>query len=128
MHGRERLLAFLDGRPVDCLPVMPITMMFAADHIGVPYGKYATDYRTLVEAQVRTADDYDFDFVSCISDPAREAADCGAHVQLFADQPPAIVEEDALLADKNVLPTLNVPNPRGGTHVGPPPSGGTVSP
>ncbi len=111
MNGRERLLAFLDGQPVDCLPVMPITMMFAADHIGVPYGKYATDFRTLVDAQIRTADDYDFDFVSCISDPAREAADCGAHVEIFPDQPPAIVEEDALLADKGVLPTLNVPDP-----------------
>ena len=31
MTGKERVLAMLDGRPVDYLPLMPITMMFAAD-------------------------------------------------------------------------------------------------
>ena len=46
----------------------------------------------LVEAQIRTAEDFDFDYVSCISDPAREAADCGAAVRFFDDQPPAIDE------------------------------------
>ena len=34
MTGKERMLAMLDGRPVDHLPLMPITMMFAADQIG----------------------------------------------------------------------------------------------
>ena len=28
MTGRERILAMLEGRPVDRLPLMPITMMF----------------------------------------------------------------------------------------------------
>ena len=111
MNGRERLIALLEGKPVDCLPVMPITMMYAGDHSGIPYGEYAADYRKLVEAQIKIADDYDFDFVSCISDPAREAADCGAHVEMFPDQPPAIVEDNALLADKGALPTLNMPDP-----------------
>ena len=99
MNGRERLLNFLAGQPVDSLPLMPITMMFAADHAGVRYGKYATDYRVLVDSQIAVADAYDFDFVSCISDPAREATDCGARVATFDDQPPAIVETDALLND-----------------------------
>ena len=52
MNGYERTLAMLEGRPADCLPLMPITMMFAADAIGVPYGRYATDYRLLVEGQL----------------------------------------------------------------------------
>jgi MtaA/CmuA family methyltransferase len=111
MNGRERLLALLEGNAVDCLPLMPITMMFAGDHLGVKYGQYATDYRQLVEAQIKVAEDYDFDFVSCISDPAREAADCGAHVEIFSDQPPAIVEQNALLADKRGLQQLQVPDP-----------------
>jgi MtaA/CmuA family methyltransferase len=116
MNGYERVVAALEGRPVDCLPQMPITMMLAADEIGVKYGQYAADYRTLVEAQIRTAEKFDFDYVSCISDPAREAADCGARVQLFDDQPPAIDENNALLADKTVLSRLSadVPDPLGG--------------
>jgi MtaA/CmuA family methyltransferase len=111
MNGRERLLTMLEGGTPDSLPLMPITMMYAADHVDVKYGPYATDYHILVDAQVAIAEAYDFDFVSCISDPAREAADCGAHVEIFDDQPPAIIEADALLADKAALATLEMPAP-----------------
>lgn len=111
MNGRERILAVLEGRACDRTPLMPITMMYAADHIGQPYGRYATDHRVLAEGQLRVAEAYDFDFVSCISDPAREAADCGADVQVFEDQPPAINESNALLADKAALRQLEVPDP-----------------
>ena len=83
MNGYDRILAMLEGRPVDRLPLMPITMMFAADQFGVPYGRYAADYRVLVDAQIRIAEKFDFDYVSCISDPAREAADCGGDRPLF---------------------------------------------
>ncbi|OHB71245.1 MAG: hypothetical protein A2V70_15180 [Planctomycetes bacterium RBG_13_63_9] len=114
MNGRQRLLALFDGRPVDCLPQMPITMMFAADQLGVKYGSYAADHRLLVEAQILTAEKFDFDYVSCISDPAREAADCGAPIHYFDDQPPAIDESRALLADKTALRTLKIPDPLGG--------------
>ena len=114
MNGCQRILAMLDGRPVDCLPQMPITMMFAADQIGVKYGEYASDYRVLVEGQIRTAGAFDFDYVSCISDPTREAADCGARIQFFDDQPPAVDEVHALLADKKALAGLPIPDPLGG--------------
>ncbi len=112
MNGRERVLTFLRGGVVDSLPLMPITMMYAADFAGVKYGQYVTDFGTLVDAQIAIADAFDFDFVSCISDPAREAADCGARVAMFEDQPPAIVETDALLADKDLLRTLTIPDPQ----------------
>jgi MtaA/CmuA family methyltransferase len=93
---------------------MPITMQFAADVIGVKYLQYVTDFRTLVEAQLRTVEQYGFDYVSCISDPAREAADCGSDIALFDDQPPAFKEERALLADKIRLAALKVPDPLAG--------------
>ena len=114
MNGYERVTALLGGEPVDCLPQLPITMMFAADQIGVKYGEYASDYRVLVEGQLRTAEKFDFDYVSCISDPAREASDCGATIQRFDDQPPAIDETRARLADKKSLAGLQVPDPLGG--------------
>jgi len=114
MNGRERILAMLEDRPVDRLPLMPITMMFAGDQAGVPYGKYATDYRLLVDCQIRVAEQFDFDYVSCISDPAREAADCGATIKYFDNQPPAIDETKARLADKTALAGLKVPDPLGG--------------
>jgi MtaA/CmuA family methyltransferase len=109
MTGKERIQAMVDGQPVDHLPLMPITMMFAADVIGVPYRQYVTDHRTLAAAQLATAGKFDFDYVSVISDPAREACDLGARIQWFEDQPPAIVESHALLADKNTLRRLSLP-------------------
>ena len=114
MNSRERVLAHIDGRPVDRLPLMPITMQFAADVVGTKYLRYVTDFRTLVEAQLRTVEKYGFDYVSCISDPAREAADCGSDIALFDDQPPAFKEERALLADKTRLAALQVPDPLAG--------------
>ncbi len=114
MTGRERVLAALEGRQPDHLPLMPITMMFAADQCGVRYRDYVTDCRVLAEAQIHTAAKFGFDYVSVISDPAREAADLGAGIEWFDDQPPALVEGQALLADKGTLRRLSLPNPRGG--------------
>ncbi|MCX5772791.1 MAG: uroporphyrinogen decarboxylase family protein [Candidatus Hydrogenedentes bacterium] len=114
MTGRERVLALIEGRQPDCLPFMPITMMFAADFAGVPYGHYAADHRVLADAQVRVAEAFDFDYVSAISDPAREAADCGAAIVYFDNQPPAIDEVHARLANKTNLANLRVPDPLGG--------------
>ena len=114
MNGRERVLAFLNGQPVDRLPLMPVVMMFCADQIGVPYGQYVTNYRVMAEAQIQTAEKFDFDIVSIMSDPAREAFDCGAHVQFYEDQPAAILESDALLADKSRIVRLPMPDPYSG--------------
>jgi MtaA/CmuA family methyltransferase len=114
MNGYHRILTHFEGKPIDRLPLMPITMMFAADQAGVPYGAYARQHQVLVEAQIRTAEKFDLDFVSCISDPAREAADCGAVIKYFDDQPPAIDEQQALLADKSALVRTKIPNPLGG--------------
>jgi len=114
MTSRERVLAHLEGRPVDRLPLMPITMMFACAQIGARYRDYCTDYRVLVEAQIRTAETFGFDYVNTMSDPACEAADCGAVVEYFDNQPVAIVEDQALLGEKTKLASLKVPDPLSG--------------
>jgi MtaA/CmuA family methyltransferase len=114
MTGRERVIAMLEGGAVDHLPLMPITMMFAADRLGVKYGSYARDHRVMVEAQLKTASEFCFDYVSTISDPAREAADYGANVEWYEDQPPALIEREALLSEKSQLSRLQPLDPRGG--------------
>ncbi|KAB2661570.1 MAG: uroporphyrinogen decarboxylase [Verrucomicrobia bacterium] len=114
MNGRERILAHLAGKPVDRLPLMPITMQFACDLVGARYGDYAMDHRVLAEGQLRVAEQFDLDYVNTMSDPAREAADCGAAVEFFPDSPAAMVEERALLSDKTALARLRVPDPLGG--------------
>ncbi|HWW03590.1 MAG TPA: uroporphyrinogen decarboxylase family protein [Candidatus Acidoferrum sp.] len=114
MTSRERVLAHLEGRPVDHLPLMPITMMFACNLSGARYRDYCTDYQVLVEGQIRASEQFCFDYVNTMSDPAREAADCGATVEFFDQQPVAIIEEQALLADKSKLASLKIPDPLGG--------------
>ena len=110
MNGKERVLAMLDGETVDHLPLMPITMMFAADLAGVPYRNYAADHRVLAEVQTRVAETFGFDYVTAISDPAREVSDLGGAVEWFDNQPPAIIESRALLEDKSRLKTLELPD------------------
>lgn len=114
MTSRERVMTMLDGGTPDCLPAMPITMMFASDRIGARYYDYATDCRVLAEAQLRVAEKFDLDYVSVISDPGCEAADLGATIKFFPDQPPAVDEENALLKEKRVLRNLKPPDPLGG--------------
>jgi MtaA/CmuA family methyltransferase len=114
MNSRERILAHLAGRPVDRLPLMPITMQFACGLVGAKYRDYGTDHRVLVEGQLRVAEQFGLDYVNTMSDPAREAADCGAVVEYFEDSPVAMVEEQALLADKTKLAGLKIPDPLGG--------------
>lgn len=114
MKPLDRVTSHLQGKPVDRLPLMPITMMFAGDLAGIKYGEYCRDHRKLVEAQLKVAEAFGFDYVSCISDPAREAADCGATIQYFDNQPPAIVETEACLAEKTALKGLKIPDPLGG--------------
>ena len=114
MTGRERILAVLGGRKPDRLPCMPITMMFAADILGVKYQDYCRDHRVMADAQVKTAEIFGLDYVSTISCPAREASDYGARIQWFEDQPPAIIEGEALFEDKRVLVGFKVSDPLSG--------------
>ena len=97
MNSRERVLAHLAGQPVDRLPVMPITMQFACDLIGAKYHDYETNHRVLVEGQTRVADQFSFDYVNTMSDPTREASDCGATVEFFENSPAAMVELTACM-------------------------------
>ncbi len=114
MNSRERVLAHLAGQPVDRLPVMPITMQFACDLIGARYHEYETDYRILVEGQLAVAEKFGLDYVNTMSDPAREAADCGAVVEYLENSPAAMVEEQSRLSDKTALARLAIPDPLGG--------------
>ncbi|MBI4627001.1 MAG: uroporphyrinogen decarboxylase family protein [Verrucomicrobia bacterium] len=111
MNPRERLLAFFNHQPVDAIPALPITMMWAADRIGAPYFEYATKAEVQAAAQVKVARQFGADHVSVISDPATEAADCGAVIFYPPDAPPAIDEAQALLTDPDRLATLERPDP-----------------
>lgn len=117
MTGRERILAVLAGKKADHLPCMPITMMFAADVLGVKYERYARDHRVMADAQVKTAEMFGFDHVSTIGPPPPETADQGATVEWYEDQPPSMMEAEALLEDKSDLGREKARGPISGERI-----------
>jgi MtaA/CmuA family methyltransferase len=56
-------------------------MHFAAKFSNTTYGKYASDYKTLVESNITAMEHFDTDMVSLISDPYRETSAFGAPVK-----------------------------------------------
>lgn len=84
----------LEGRPVDRLPNLNIVMFFAANYINKPYGQFCTDYRVLVEANIKTTVDFGIDALTTMSDPVRETADFGTEL---------VYREDDLPYPKQVL-------------------------
>ncbi len=114
VNSQERIHAIENGLPVDAVPIQPINMSFAARYAGIPFGRYVEDYRELVRGQLRFQEDFAFDALNLCSDPCREAADCGAAICTFKDQPPTPDPERPLLAEKTDLARLTVPDPLGG--------------
>ena len=105
------------GQPIDRLPNIAITMMKAADEIGVPYKTYALDAEAHARGQLAVCRRYGIDHVSGISDPAVEPADLGATVIYRDDAPPAVDDGDTLLADPARLAHLKVPDPWAGPRM-----------
>jgi len=114
LSSKERVFNTFDGKDTDHLPLMPITMQLACDLVGRKYYDYANDHKVLVEGQLEVVEEFEFDYVSCISDPGREAADCGASIIFKPDSPPAIDNQNPLLADKSKLAGLAIPDVLGG--------------
>lgn len=106
MTGKALFKKALKGDRMNTYPFMPITMMYAADRIGEPYLRYATNAEVQARGQLAIAETFGTAHVSVISDPAVEAFDLGASVMMPEDAPAAIKEEEALLLDKSCLKTL----------------------
>ncbi len=66
----------------------PILMHFIARYAGGNYARFASDYRFLVEANLRALDDFDMDMVGLISDPYRETSAFGARIEFIPEGVP----------------------------------------
>jgi uroporphyrinogen decarboxylase len=66
----------------------PILMHFAARYNSTTYGRFASDFRVLVDSNIRCMEDFDLDAVGLISDPYRETAAFGADVHFPEDSVP----------------------------------------
>jgi uroporphyrinogen-III decarboxylase len=66
----------------------PILMHFAARFNGNTYGEFASNYKVLVESNLKSMEYFETDMVGLISDPYRETSAFGAKVSFPAEQVP----------------------------------------
>ncbi len=86
----------------------PILMHFAARNIGKTYGEFASDYKVLVEANMRAIEEFDADMAWLISDPYRETAAFGANIQYVDEGVPRCLNH--VIKDASDVETLTIPD------------------
>ncbi|HBM16960.1 MAG TPA: hypothetical protein DD381_11535 [Lentisphaeria bacterium] len=108
MNSYTRYINTVKGLPVDFIPRVPILMHFASEYIGASYKQFASDHNVLAEANIRCAEDFGFDQLSCICDSSRETHGFGAEVTYLEETVP---KATYLLEETKNLNILKKPNP-----------------
>lgn len=88
MTGLERTLSFIKGDQTDRIPFHPIIMRWAARYAGIKYRDFCTDPMAKCHAMLKSAKDFDMDWVTVLSDPWAEATAFGIIVEYPEDNLP----------------------------------------
>lgn len=88
MNKKQQFDKLLSGELQSSVLFKPILMHFAARFNKTTYGKLASDYKVLVESNIRCMEYFDLDTVSLISDPYRETAAFGADIEFIPEGVP----------------------------------------
>lgn len=88
MNKKQRFETLAAGEKTDYTLFRPILMHFAARLNGNTYGEFASDYKVLVDCNLRALDHFDIDMVGLISDPYRETSAFGAPVTFMSESVP----------------------------------------
>jgi uroporphyrinogen decarboxylase len=94
MNPKQRILNFINHKPVDQVPFMPIFMQFCARYGKVKYRDFILDIEQHCQANITTARAFDSVWVNVMSDPYGELEAYGAHIEY---------PEDSLPMDKIIL-------------------------
>lgn len=86
----------------------PILMHFAARYAGYSYGEFASDFRVLVESNLKCMEGFGMDAVGLISDPYRESSAFGARISFPAEGVPRC--EDLLVRTAKDVELLRNPD------------------
>ena len=93
--------------PYDRIFFRPILMHFAARFSNTTYSRFASDYKILVESNIRAMEHFDTDMVSLISDPFRETSAFGARIEYIEDGVPRCPDKIV----KTYNDVINLPDP-----------------
>ena len=88
MNKKQLFDSLAEGKKIDRTLFRPILMHFSARFNGNTYGEFASDYKTLVDCNIRALDYFDMDMVGLISDPYRETSAFGAPVTFIPEAVP----------------------------------------
>lgn len=88
MSKKSDFIRLVNGHRGEPVQFYPILMHFAARFKGHSYGEFASDYRILVESNIKCLRHFDLGMVSLISDPYREASAFGAPVEFVPEGVP----------------------------------------
>jgi MtaA/CmuA family methyltransferase len=110
MNKKQLFKDLLKGKPgKERVFFRPIIMHFAARFNNTTYGKFASDYKVLVESNIRAMEYFDTDMVSLISDPYRETSAFGARVEYIDEGVPRCLEKIVkTMDDVKILPSPDV--------------------
>jgi MtaA/CmuA family methyltransferase len=88
MNKKQLFDALAEGKKIDRTLFRPILMHFAARFNGHTYGEFASDYKFLVDCNIKALEHFDMDMVGLISDPYRETSAFGAPVTFIPEAVP----------------------------------------
>ncbi|MBI9070241.1 MAG: uroporphyrinogen decarboxylase family protein [Melioribacteraceae bacterium] len=89
MTKKEKLNNLVKGTNLSEIAFFrPILMNFAAHFINKKYSHFASDYKVLVESNIKCMEEFNMDAVGLISDPYREASAFGAEITFPEDRVP----------------------------------------
>ncbi|MFA5044302.1 MAG: uroporphyrinogen decarboxylase family protein [Paludibacter sp.] len=108
MNKKQQFDRLLTGEKNQKVFFKPILMHFAARFNGTTYGKFASDYKALVESNVKCFDYFDLDAVSLISDPYRETSAFGAKIEYIPEGVPRCLNK--IVANIDDVKNLKIPN------------------
>ncbi len=108
MTKKEQFEKLCAGDVVDPVLFRPILMHFAARFSGYTYAEFASDYKKLVESNLRCMEHFDTDMVGLISDPYRETSAFGARVSFPPEEVPRC--ENILVKSYDDVKKLKSPN------------------
>jgi MtaA/CmuA family methyltransferase len=108
MNKQQLYKDLLKGKPSkERVFFRPILMHFAARFNNTTYGKFASDYKVLVESNIRSMEYFDTDMVSLISDPYRETSAFGAKIEYIDEGVPRCLGQIV----KTMEDVKNLPSP-----------------
>jgi MtaA/CmuA family methyltransferase len=93
MTKKEKLDRLFEGKDLESVKLFrPILMHFAARFNNKTYGQFASDYKVLVESNIKALEFFNMDMVGLISDPYRETSAFGAKVTFLDEAVPKCEE------------------------------------